>query len=544
MRSPVTTSPKEPVLQMTLAGLEALKRGDAVRAAQLGEEASRIAPTRADGWLLLAAALTKMGSADDERAMADALRHLAPDDPARLMIEVDRARALAVRGRANEACEIAFRIRDLPQLSPRQHDTLGSVFAMIALFEEAHHHCAIAARALPENAMVIYNLATATRYLGRIDEAEALFEKVISIDPDHSLAFASLASLKKWTDERNHVEALRAAAQRTIAGSEDAARLHFSSFKELNDLGRRDEAWAALEIGAATAHALYPPVRDAKEARTTALIEAFSVQRLRDRPAHRPSGPRPIFIYGLPRSGTTLTERILAAHSTVTAMGETSGFTLALRTTVGHPRGRDIDADMIRRSANADWVEVARRYQQNTAFLARGATCVTEKLPHNYEFVGPIHLAFPDAPLIHVRRAPMDSLFGAYRLLFGESAYVWSYTLEDIAENYRQYRRLMAHWRKALGDKITEVTLEHLIDNQDSEIRRLLAACGLAFEDACLSPHDAEGGVSTASSSQVRKPINRQGVGAWRAYAAQLEPLRAALERDGFVDADGEPIWN
>ncbi len=532
------------ILAMTKAGLDALRRGDFVAAAQLGEEATRRAPTRADGWLLLCAALTKMGSADDERAMGDALRHLGPEDPARLTIEVDRARALATRGRAGEAAEIAFRVRRLPQLTPRQHDTLGSVFAMIALFDEALMHCEIAVKAMPENPLALYNLATATRYVGRLDDAAALFDRAIAADPDHSLAYASLASLRKWTPARNHVEALRAAVARATPGSEDAARFNFALFKELNDLGRRDEAWAALSAGSAIAHALYPASRAAKAARTDALIETFTTARLATRATHTPARPRPIFIYGLPRSGTTLTERILAAHSTVTAMGETSGLTQALRAAVAHTRNRDIDADMLRRAGDADWAEVARRYTANTAYLAGDATVVTEKLPHNYEFVGPMHLAFPDASLVHVRRAPMDSLFGAHRLLFGESAYVWSYTLADLAETYRQYRRLMAHWRATLGDRITEITLEHLIDHQHSEIRRLLAACNLPFEEACLSPHDAEGGVSTASSSQVRAPINAQGVGAWRAYAEQLEPLRAELERDGFVDGNGDPIWD
>ncbi len=532
------------IMSMAIAGLGALKRGDLVEAATLGEEATRRAPTRADGWLLLCAALTRMGSADDERAMGDALTHLAPDDPARLTIEVDRARALATRGRAGEAAEIAFRVRRLPQLTPRQHDTLGSVFAMIALYEEALVHCEIAVAAMPESPLALYNLATATRYVGRLDDAEALFDKVIVIDANHSLAYASLASLRKWTAERNHIDALRAALVRAAPGSEDAARFNFSLFKELNDLGRREEAWTALAAGSTAAHALYPADPQNKAARTDALINTFSTARLAVRSAHTTPGPRPIFVYGLPRSGTTLTERILSAHSTVAPMGETSGFSQALSATVGHPRAKVIDTDMLRRAGAADWADVARRYIAHTAYLARGAGVVTEKLPHNYEFVGPIHLAFPDAPLIHVRRAPMDSLFGAYRLMFGEGAYVWSYTLPDLAENYRQYRRLMAHWRAALGDRITEITLEHLIDNQDSEIRRLLAACGLAFEEACLSPHDVDGGVSTASSSQVRAPINRQGVGAWRAYAEQLEPLRAELERDGFVDRNGDPIWD
>ena len=138
----------------------------------------------------------------------------------------------------------------------------------------------------------------------------------------------------------------------------------------------------------------------------------------------------------------------------------------------------------------------------------------------------------------------MDSLFGTYRLMFGPGGYQWSYSLEDLAANYRLYRRLMSRWRDTLGDAFVEVTLEHLIENPEAEIALLLRRCGLPFEAACLAPEAVGGGVSTASASQVRTPINRQGVGVWRRYARQLEPLRAALERDGFVDREGEAVWH
>jgi hypothetical protein len=137
----------------------------------------------------------------------------------------------------------------------------------------------------------------------------------------------------------------------------------------------------------------------------------------------------------------------------------------------------------------------------------------------------------------------MDSLFGTYRLLFGGGAYPWSYRLKDLADNYRLYRQLTDHWRQIMGPNLIEITLEALIDDPEPQIRALLSGCGLTFEPACLSPERSERGVSTASSAQVRSPINRQGMGAWKRYRDHLEPLRAALEADGFVDQEGEAIW-
>jgi hypothetical protein len=249
-------------------------------------------------------------------------------------------------------------------------------------------------------------------------------------------------------------------------------------------------------------------------------------------------------VFGLPRSGTTITERVLASHSQVRALGETPALLVAMKKAAGLARADLFEAQHVAATAAADFAEVARIYQACLAFKAEGAAMITDKLPQNYEHVGAMRLAFPNASLVHVRRAPMDSLFGAHKLLFGEGGYHWSYRLEDLACAYRCYRKIMAHWRASLGEAIFTITLEQLIAEPEAQIRALLAHCGLPFEEACLSPHEAKGGVSTASASQVRKPLNADGVGAWRRYARQLEPLRAMLEDDGFVDADGEPIWD
>lgn len=536
------TPPADPILRLTQAGLDALRRGDLVPAAQMGEQATRIDPRRAEGWLVLCAALTKMGSVDDERAMGMALQNIPEGEPARVVLAADRASALARRGRAQEAVDLLQPLEALgASAPPRQRDVMGSVYAMVNLFDRAVPHCEAAAAALPDNAMVQYNLGTALRYLGRFDEARTALERAVALDPAHSLAHGTLAQMQKATPESNRVERLRAA--RAAAGDDlDKARFDYALFKELDDLRRTDEAWAALESGAALMRKVTPFRADRRRARTDALISTFDPARLGAAAggATRP-GPLPIFIVGLPRSGTTLTERILAAHSAVTPMGETSGFTLALRQALNLPRKAEIEPDAIRSLSAADFAAIATAYLANTRYLHGGTPYVTEKLPHNYEWVGLLRLAFPKSPIVHVQRGPMDSLFGALKLLFAEDAYTWSYGLEDLAENFRDYRRIVAHWRAATPGPWCDLRLEDLIADPDGEIRRLLAACGLPFEDACLTPHEVEGGVSTASSSQVRSPINAQGVGAWRRYATQLEPLRAALAADGFVNANGDP---
>lgn len=522
----------------------ALDSGTHERAAQAAEIATRINPKRGDAWIYLCAALEALGSVDLERAIANALSHLGDDHPLAPALNADRARALGVRGRWQEAAELARATAARSDLAPHQHNTLGSVFPQIGLYAEGLHHAALGADGLPQSPKAFYTLGTASRYLGLDEDARVAFERVLQLKPGDSLALGSLAAMRKAKPDANHVAALEEAIGATT-DPESAARLHHALFKELDDLGRHAEAWPVLVEGARLARSVFPFDMQSRVDRTSALIETFppsSFQNIGTQPAFQ--RPRPIFIFGLPRSGTTITERVFAAHSRVTALGETPFFLRAVKHALGYAKSTTLVPADVHASRDLDWSNVADLYLKNIAFLLEGADAFSEKTPHNYDFAGPIALAFPEAALVHVRRAPMDSLFGAYRLLFGEGGYHWSYAFEDLAENYRQYRRIMDHWRACLGERLIEVTLEDLVDKTEPEIRRLLASAGLEFEPACLSPEKNSSGVSTASTSQIRQPINKQGMGRWRAYAEQLEPLRAELERDGFVDRHGDPIWD
>jgi tetratricopeptide (TPR) repeat protein len=530
-------------LQGLLArAMAAREAGDWTASAMACEQVLAMERDNELAWVLLCNALLKMGSVDADRALADALAALPQDSSARPILTVDRARVLAERGRWDEALAHVRLAQNYP-LSARQHDIIGSTLTILGQFEEALSHLEKAVAADPKSPLHHYNHATALRYLGRLDEAEAGYNRTMAIDPLMSLNYASLAALRTWTPQNNHIAALEAALSKTPPDSLEAGRLHHSLFKELHDLARHDDAWSHLARGAAITAKVYSFDAQEREQRVESLITHYPKARF-DAAAPSQSGPRPIFVFGLPRSGTTLTERVLAAHSQVRALGETPCFLAAHESGAGLHRATAIDASQVAPMAAADFQGVAALYLKMLGPWIGDAPNFTDKLPQNYELVGSMRLAFPNAGLVHVRRAPMDSLFGAHKLLFGEGGYHWSYRFEDLAANYRAYRRLMAHWRDVLGAALFEITLERLIEDPDTEIRRLLSACGLPFEEACLSPHEAKGGVSTASSTQIRKPINNQGVGAWRRYATQLEPLRAMLEADGFVDRNGDPIWD
>ena len=258
--------------------------------------------------------------------------------------------------------------------------------------------------------------------------------------------------------------------------------------------------------------------------------ERFGQSDNRPRP-----GPKRIFIVGLPRSGTTLIERILAAHSQVQALGELKTFGVVTHRLTRVATERRLAPDVVAAAAALDPLEIAEAYTRETAFLGDGRPYVIDKLPSNHEYAGLIRLAFPDAVIIALDRNPMDALFGSYKLLF-TGAYGWSYDQDDLADHYGHFRDLMAYWKSVLGESLIEVSLEAVIADPETEIRRLVNACGLPFEDGCLKPHESKGAVSTASAVQVRKPINSEGVGAWKRYAAQLSRLRTRLRAMGFAE--------
>lgn len=519
--------PSDALLDQATRALQAGNREAALAAAR---QACTQDPGRPDAWLLLGGAALETGRfGEAEQALARA----AALSPPRAFIQAQRSRALVALGRWREAAEAASLAESLGPADPLTRDTLGCTWSHINLPDRAIAHFRAATATRPDRPDFWFNLGGGLRFMGDLDGAEAAYERAIERAPLMVTAHQALARLRKWTPGRNHVDRLSLLVPRLAGRGLDEARACYALFKELDDLKRREEAWAWLQRGAAIARMREGWTADGERALVAALKAAFPPSLFRaPPPGCRDPKRRPVFILGLPRSGTTLVERILARHSQVGAMGELQTFPLLLKRATGIATPRLLDAGTATAAAGLDWAALGRRYLEETAFLAGDRPLAIDKLPQNHYLAGPIRLAFPDALIIHVERAPLDSLFGAYKLMFGR-AYGYSYALDDLADHYLGYRELMAHWRDCLGDGLVHVDYEALTADPDAEIPKLLSACGLPFEEACLSPHEGEGAVLTASATQVRQPIHRQGVGAWKAYAAGLEPLRRRLEEAG-----------
>ncbi|KFN48964.1 tetratricopeptide repeat-containing sulfotransferase family protein [Arenimonas composti] len=373
-------------------------------------------------------------------------------------------------------------------------------------------------------------------YAGETDVAEREYEAALARDPAYAPAHRGLAKLRRATAARNHVERLRRVITAVDPRHADAPLLHYALFKELDDLGDAAAAWAALESGMALRRA---QVRF-EEAADTALFDVARTWRplngVRDSYPAGDDCPRhlatPIFIVGLPRSGTTLLERILGSHPDVADAGELRDFIVQLRIATGRAGGPHVDADLLAAARNADLAALGRAYLDHTAWRAHGRRFYTDKLPANFQLLGPIADALPQARFLHMRREAMEVCFSNLKELFAD-AYPHSYDQAEMGRHWRRYDALMAHWRREYPQRILDIDYARLVAEPEPVAREVLAFLGLPWDPRVLESEARPGAVATASAAQVREPIHTRFLGQWRRYETWLTPLRNALDTGG-----------
>jgi tetratricopeptide (TPR) repeat protein len=437
------------------------------------------------------------------------------------------AQALARLGESNGARACLKHPEIARTRSPTGLLALGHVFQGLGLHAEALALMDRARDAGLDTADFRYFRALQLQFNGRMEEVEAELDACLAKGPTFGRASLTLARLRRWSADDNHLDFIARRMAEVERGSEDHASFEFARYKELEDLGRFDQAWEALERANTVMRlrlAQHPQdeaaLFDALIARCTPGWLAQGTQRF--------EGPMPIFIVGLPRSGTTLLERILGSHSQVASAGELVDFPKQLRQAAdchGHPL---LDAALLAALDTTDFTEVGRRYLEQTQWRAGGRPFYVDKLPPNFQLAGFIRRALPQARIVHMVRAPMDVCFSNWRAMFGDS-YAYSYGLDSLAAYHRQYARLMDHWRAAMPGALHDVSYAGLVEDTEAEARRLLAHCGLSWEDGLLDERRNDAPVATLSSAQVRQPIHRRALAEWRRYETQLAPLRAAL---------------
>lgn len=481
----------------------------------------------------LAAALSQTLMLLGGRRPNDALALIAGLPPAQRAdprIAARAAYAFSLLGRIGEALAAARMAMAAPTADLGTLDLVGNSFTLCQQPREAYAAFQRAVALAPDNPALLFNLATTARFLGRAAEAEDAYDRVIRAAPDSWEAYRNRSDLRRQTRAANHVRQLTEVLAKARPPWDGEVQLSYALGKECEDLGDYDQAFAAFHRGARTrrAHMRYDVREDVG---AMALIEQ-TFDAAWCAPGRIASGAAgPIFIVGLPRTGSTLLETMLGRHSRVQPLGELQTFGQALTATLRQraPRLEPGKAGVIRASAGLPPDEIGAAYLAGVAPLRDARPAFVDKLPLNFLYAGLIARALPSARIVHLRRDPLDTGFAIYKTLFDE-AYPFSYDLAELGAYINAYRRLMAHWRAVLGERIIEVAYEDLVSDAPTALAGVMAGLGLAMEPACLAPDRSDAPVMTASASQVRRPVHAGSVGSADRYRRHLKPLIDVLD--------------
>ncbi|MEM7568199.1 MAG: sulfotransferase [Pseudomonadota bacterium] len=508
----------------------ALDKGDFERCAALAAKLGGSTPAeQSEAYYLMARALEGVGKTKEasQCAIKAVNLHPAPQSLAylaRLFVQLHdhgnahKAAAEALKGAGEDASVL---------------DTIGNVFARLGKHEEAAATFERAVKIAPSNTEMRFNLATSLGFIGREVEAKTQFERTVEADPGHGRAWLALVRLDK---QKAPIPALEKAASAAQTPDEQT-RLGYACAKVAEDLGDHEGVIAALNAANeafAKAHdtSIALDLENMKALKTSFADPGYFAS---DAPSAQAEGP--IFVIGMPRTGTTLTDRILSSHPDVTSAGELQSMPLAVKEASGTQSRAILDPETIAALSKTSPSEIAERYLTRARQLhGTHSARFVDKLPANFLYAGYIARAMPSARIVCLRRNPMDSIWSNYKHLFalGSLYYRYAYDLKSCARYYVAFDGLMTFWQQALPGRIHVLEYETLVADQEGQTRALLDACGLSWNERCLNFHENTAAVATPSSTQVRQPLNASSIGRWKAYEAALQPAIRILEAVGI----------
>jgi len=390
-------------------------------------------------------------------------------------------------------------------------------------------------RNAPYSVNALRGKAMAHRFMGDAASAEPAFDRLLAIHPTDFEAQFVRSSLRRQTRENNHIDELERLLQGDLAHWRDVTALAFALSKEYHDIGRFDAAWFHLRNGAKIKRCNID-YRVAGEVSTMAEIaRVYGREESGEQRAKPYDGPTPLFIVGLPRSGSTLVERILSSHPAVESLGESTLFPNILAemlTQKEHLAG----LSAAETSTQLNFDVLGQSYLERAFFQERQCSYLIDKFPQNFLNIGIIKRALPNARIIDVRRRPVDACFSMFRHLFTDG-YPFSYDQVECAQYFAAYTNLMKHWDVVHPEAILKISYEALVAAPRQQAERATDYLELSWDDKCLAFADDPSPVLTASASQVRQPINSGHLDSWKPYASQLAPLAAELSRLGVAQA-------
>jgi len=450
---------------------------------------------------------------------------LAPDffgaqmDLARALLEIEEL----------EECETVLQhvIKMRPNL-PQPRSMLGGVYNKMGRFEDGVETYKSALEQQPNHAGSMAGLGHSLKTIGRQDESIDIYRDCIKNYPTFGEAYWALANLKTFRFSDDEIAAMEQHVDDDKLPDETRVNLNYSLGKAHEDRGDYDLAFQRYDQGSKLRrpHESYDPVHT--EMVHDQIIETITADFVAENAGNGSPDDSPIFIVGLPRSGSTLVEQILASHSQVDGTHELPDLPRVV-STINHQRLQGDVYPFALRHYGKDLAKLGDQYIESTARFRKGSPFFTDKMPNNFASIGLIALILPDAKIVNARRHPLDSCMGSYKQLFyrGQS---FTYDLVELGEYYLEYQRLMDHWHEILPGKVLDVQYENMVADQENQTRRLIEHCALPWEDGCLRFYETDRAVITASSEQVRQPIYSKSVNSWRRFESHLGPLIEVLE--------------
>jgi len=510
-----------------------MQQGEVKNAIDACEQLNRQYPDFASGWHTtsqLALKLQNPGMALEAVKMA---LHYEPES---VPWTVQKAQCLAKLG------DMAQLEAELDGLSIGQLKSAYLLSAVAMLYtqlgrrEKAVDLYQAASKLEPKKAVHFYNVACMQRSLGELEAAEQNYDHAIRLNSADYESFKIRSDLRRQSPQRNHVAELQGLLETGIDDERGAIQIRYALAKELEDLGESRSSFEHLKAGADQRRATiqYDVARDLETMAT--IQDAFSAEVFTNANGGSDNA-EPVFILGMPRTGTTLVERILGSHSDVFAAGELNNFAAQLMVMLrAANEGKRISRDdMVRSSASLEFKRLGEAYIQSTRPMTGHSLRFIDKMPLNFLYVGLIHLSLPNAKIINLYRDPVDTCYAIYKQLFVD-AYPFSYDLEELARYYVAYSKLMEHWNAVLPGVIHTVRYEDVVADLEGESRRLVDYCGLEWQEQCLKFHENKEASTTASTAQVRRPIYKSSIGRWRDYESELQPAVKILQAAGIVD--------